>query len=193
MLAPARRRPNPVAGRLPGQDWPVEIAQAAATLMSAPEASFWAVDQAEQRLRLLAWSNTGLGADHPISEFPFGSGFVGWVGTVLASGLTVVFGMAWFARGGQTPSLPPEARFMPLAWPGATALADVPVIGPLYGNLISGHNARETPCNLRVGAHCDRRGGERPGTDMRGRNRTLAECDDNPVPGCGRWYVITAI
>ena len=59
---------------------------------------------------------------------------------ILVSGLTIVFGMAWFQRGGQTPALPPEARFMPLAWPGAPALRDVPVLGPLYANLVSGHN-----------------------------------------------------
>ena len=37
---------------------------------------------------------------------------------ILVSGLTVVFGIAWFARGGQTPALPPEARFMPVDWLG---------------------------------------------------------------------------
>jgi len=59
---------------------------------------------------------------------------------ILAAGLTIVFGIAWFRQGGQTPALPPEARFMPLDWPGAAALRDVPVAGPLYANLISGHN-----------------------------------------------------
>jgi len=59
---------------------------------------------------------------------------------ILAAGLTIVFGIAWFRQGGQTPALPPEARFMPLAWPGAAALRDVPIAGPLYANLISGHN-----------------------------------------------------
>ncbi|WP_341702231.1 ABC transporter permease [Ferrovibrio sp.] len=59
---------------------------------------------------------------------------------ILASGLTIVFGMAWFRRGGQTPSLPPEARFMPLQWPGADMVRDLPVIGPVYAELIGGHN-----------------------------------------------------
>src|SRR5262245_49295650 len=59
---------------------------------------------------------------------------------ILAAGLTIVFGMAWFRQGGQTPPLPPEARFMPIAWPGAAALGELPVIGPVYANLISGHN-----------------------------------------------------
>jgi simple sugar transport system permease protein len=59
---------------------------------------------------------------------------------ILAAGLTIVFGIAWFRQGGQTPALPPEARFMPIAWPGASALRDAPVVGPLYANLVSGHN-----------------------------------------------------
>jgi general nucleoside transport system permease protein len=59
---------------------------------------------------------------------------------ILAAGLTIVFGIAWFRQGGQTPALPPEARFMPLTWPGAAALRDLPILGPLYANLISGHN-----------------------------------------------------
>ncbi len=58
----------------------------------------------------------------------------------LASGLTVTLGMAWFGRGGQTPSLPNEARFTAITFPGAEAVADVPVIGPLYSELLSGHN-----------------------------------------------------
>src|SRR5262245_61564162 len=59
---------------------------------------------------------------------------------ILAAGLTVVLGIAWFKQGGQTPSLPPEARFMPIEWPGASALRNVPVGGPLYASLVSGHN-----------------------------------------------------
>lgn len=39
---------------------------------------------------------------------------------ILASGLTVVFGIAWFQSGGQTPALPDTARFMPL--PGGFSL-----------------------------------------------------------------------
>ena len=59
---------------------------------------------------------------------------------ILASGLTAVLGIAWFAQGGRTPQLPGEARFLPLEWPGAAALRDVPVLGALYGELLSGHN-----------------------------------------------------
>jgi len=59
---------------------------------------------------------------------------------MLASGLTVTLGMAWFQRGGQTPQLPPAARFTPLDLPGSEALSGVPLLGPLYSGLLSGQN-----------------------------------------------------
>jgi general nucleoside transport system permease protein len=59
---------------------------------------------------------------------------------IIAAGLTVVLGTAFFARGGQTPSLAPEARLMPITLPGAESLAGVPILGPLYRSLISGQN-----------------------------------------------------
>jgi simple sugar transport system permease protein len=59
---------------------------------------------------------------------------------IMAAGLTVVLGNAWFARGGQTPDLAPDARFMPLRFPGAADASSIPVIGPLYGNFVSGHS-----------------------------------------------------
>jgi general nucleoside transport system permease protein len=48
---------------------------------------------------------------------------------MLAAGLAVVLGNTWFKEGGRTPSLPPEARFMPLTIPGYETLATVPVLG----------------------------------------------------------------
>ncbi len=59
---------------------------------------------------------------------------------ILVAGLTVTLGIAWFAQGGQTPSLVNDARFTPLIWPGAMAVKDVPFIGALYTEIISGHN-----------------------------------------------------
>ena len=59
---------------------------------------------------------------------------------ILASGLSVVVGIALFRQGGQTPPLMPDARFTPIDLPGAGAVADVPLIGPLYAELVSGHN-----------------------------------------------------
>ncbi len=59
---------------------------------------------------------------------------------ILVAGLTVTLGIAWFAQGGQTPSLTNDARFSPLLWPGAEAVKDIPFIGGLYTEIISGHN-----------------------------------------------------
>lgn len=59
---------------------------------------------------------------------------------ILASGLTVVLGIAWFSQGGQTPSLASEARFMPLELPFAEAARSIPVVGQFYADVISGHN-----------------------------------------------------
>jgi len=60
---------------------------------------------------------------------------------ILASGLTVTLGIAWFQQGGQTPMLTGDARFASIDLPGAIAVADVPVLGAIYSQLISGHNA----------------------------------------------------
>lgn len=59
---------------------------------------------------------------------------------ILASALSVTIGIALFRQGGQTPSLPQDARFRPLQWPGTDMAADVPVIGTIYTELVSGHN-----------------------------------------------------
>ncbi|MFK7791120.1 MAG: ABC transporter permease [Devosiaceae bacterium] len=58
----------------------------------------------------------------------------------LAAGITALIGHAYFSQGGRTPRLEDGARFLPINWPGAEALADVPFIGPVYEELISGHN-----------------------------------------------------
>ncbi|HTJ58317.1 MAG TPA: ABC transporter permease [Devosiaceae bacterium] len=58
----------------------------------------------------------------------------------LAQGLTAVLGLAWFQQGGRTPPPPPSGRFQSIIWPFADKVAGVPIIGPLYSVLISGHN-----------------------------------------------------
>ncbi len=57
----------------------------------------------------------------------------------LASGLTVLIAQDWFGQGGRTPSLG-DVRFHELTLPFAEALRLVPVIGPIYYDLISGHS-----------------------------------------------------
>ncbi|HKL68195.1 ABC transporter permease [Salibaculum sp.] len=56
-----------------------------------------------------------------------------------ASGLTVVVGDAIYRQGGQTPVLAGSARFSEITLPFADALSDVPLLGPIYSELISGH------------------------------------------------------
>ncbi len=59
---------------------------------------------------------------------------------IFAMGLTVVLANAWFGMGGTTPQLPKEARFLPIELPFAEDLQNLPIIGKLYYELISGHN-----------------------------------------------------
>lgn len=58
---------------------------------------------------------------------------------MLAVGLTALVGNAWYKQGGRTPPLEGAARFEPITLPGAEAIRGVPVIGPLYADVISGH------------------------------------------------------
>ncbi|MGX9351225.1 ABC transporter permease [Shimia sp. W99] len=58
----------------------------------------------------------------------------------LAAGMTVLVAQDWFKQGGRTPSLPDEARFGPITFPFADALENVPILGPIYSELLSGHS-----------------------------------------------------
>jgi simple sugar transport system permease protein len=58
----------------------------------------------------------------------------------LAAGLTVLVAQDLFAQGGRTPSLAGAARFNEITLPFADALRGVPVLGPIYAELISGHS-----------------------------------------------------
>lgn len=57
----------------------------------------------------------------------------------LASGLTVLLGEKWFGLGGRTPSLTGDARFAAITLPGAEALRPIPILGPFYAEVVSGH------------------------------------------------------
>ncbi len=58
----------------------------------------------------------------------------------VAAGSTIILGQAWFQQGGRTPALAPGERFQAITFPGADAVRDVPVLGPIYSELISGHS-----------------------------------------------------
>ncbi|MEO9529617.1 ABC transporter permease [Roseibium sp.] len=58
----------------------------------------------------------------------------------LAAGLTALLGQTWFRQGGRTPALPEGGRFTEIVWPFAAGIREVPVIGPIYAELLSAHN-----------------------------------------------------
>lgn len=57
---------------------------------------------------------------------------------ITVSGLTFVLAQFFFQLGGRTPGLD-QGRFSVIDLPGAQSLADIPVLGWLYGKLIGGH------------------------------------------------------
>lgn len=58
----------------------------------------------------------------------------------IAAGTTIILGQAWFQQGGRTPALPPAGRFEAINLPFADAFRGVPVVGPIYADLISGQS-----------------------------------------------------
>ena len=58
----------------------------------------------------------------------------------LAAGMTVLVAQDWFQQGGRTPSLMGGGRFTPITLPFAESLRDVPFLGPIYSELLSGHS-----------------------------------------------------
>jgi ABC-type uncharacterized transport system permease subunit len=58
----------------------------------------------------------------------------------IAAGSTIILGQAWFQQGGRTPSLGEAARFGAITLPGADLLRGVPLLGPVYSELVSGHS-----------------------------------------------------
>lgn len=57
----------------------------------------------------------------------------------LASGITVLIAQRLFGQGGRTPPLDGAARFNEITLPFAETLRPVPILGPLYAEVISGH------------------------------------------------------
>ena len=59
---------------------------------------------------------------------------------IMVSGLTMTLGLAWFQQGGQTPPLPPSARFSEVIFPGTELLSHIPFLGEIYGRVLGGQN-----------------------------------------------------
>ncbi len=59
---------------------------------------------------------------------------------LIAAGATPSLASAWFGERGTTPPLPSGARFGPLTLPFTRTLSGVPVLGPVYVAIVSGHS-----------------------------------------------------
>jgi len=59
---------------------------------------------------------------------------------IMVAGLAPALSLAWFGQGGQTPMIEEAGRFRPIHLPFADRLSDVPFVGEVYSELISGHN-----------------------------------------------------
>ena len=57
----------------------------------------------------------------------------------IASGITVLVAQSLFRQGGRTPPLSGDARFNPIDLPFAESAHAIPIIGPLYAEVLSGH------------------------------------------------------
>jgi ABC-type uncharacterized transport system permease subunit len=105
-----------VAAYLTGNPWAGLLAGVAASVVLALIHGFAAIDQGGNQIV----SGTAI--------------------NMVALGLTALLGNAWFGQGGRTPSLEGAARFRPIVWPGADAARDIPLVGPIYAYLMSGHD-----------------------------------------------------
>src|SRR5271168_1824496 len=59
---------------------------------------------------------------------------------MVADGMTALIGNAIYSQGGRTPQLPATALFNTIDLPFAESFGGVPILGPIYRNLISGHD-----------------------------------------------------
>ena len=59
---------------------------------------------------------------------------------MVADGMTALIGNAIWSQGGRTPQLPATALFNTIDLPFAQSFSGVPILGPIYLHLISGHD-----------------------------------------------------
>ena len=70
---------------------------------------------------------------------------------MLMSGFTVLISNALFNASASTPQLSGDARFMPISLPFVDTIKEIPLIGTLYAEVISGHTAPVYIAFLSVG------------------------------------------
>ncbi len=59
---------------------------------------------------------------------------------IFVAGLGPTLADAWFGQAGRIPLSSGSARFAPLERPSVASIAGVPVLGPIYAEVVSGHN-----------------------------------------------------
>lgn len=59
---------------------------------------------------------------------------------IVVAGLGPTLADAWFGQAGRIPLPGSDARFAPIELPGAGGAPAIPVLGPLYAEVVSGHN-----------------------------------------------------
>ena len=59
---------------------------------------------------------------------------------MVADGLTALIGNAIWQQGGRTPELPELAQFHAIDWPFVHEIGAIPIVGPIYQRLLSGHD-----------------------------------------------------
>jgi simple sugar transport system permease protein len=59
---------------------------------------------------------------------------------MVADGMTALIGNAIWSQGGRTPQLPNSALFNPIELPFVDSVSGLPILGPIYRHLISGHD-----------------------------------------------------
>lgn len=79
---------------------------------------------------------------HAVASVTFNGNQVisGMALNITVAGLGPTLAQAWFSQGGRTPILESEARFRDITFPFAEEIGQIPVIGPIYEVLLSGHN-----------------------------------------------------
>lgn len=109
----------------------------AAGAVGATQGSVWlALLAAMAVATALSWLHGLACVSHPGDQVVSGVAI-----NIIAAGLTVVLGVAWFAQGGQTPQLPASVRIQPLLAQAMPWVSEIPVIGKVLADGLLGHNA----------------------------------------------------
>lgn len=103
---------------------------------------------------------------------------------MIAAGLTVVLGIAWFQQGGQTPTLPPELRLTAL-WPGFSEPQAGAWLASVLGHGLLSHNALVYLAFVLVAVVWFFLEHTRPGLRLRavGENPAMVDAAGVSVPG----------